>query len=264
MKPALSIPELFSATLTGVRQIAVPTAGPALVFSLAVGAMFWGAEALPETTAGSFGFYLLVVIAVLAHSLFSASMYRTLVQTTGTLWTSVWKLTLAWMLMIVIVAILATALVLFFSLIGSSLGVVSSEPGQDIIDMTAQMREGGTFYPLFGLFLLALLGVFWFAVRMMLFAAATVARGAVHVFRTWAWTKGYVLPLSVGMVALIAVPVIALGYAANGLTGLLSSLQSGAVSAVIACLIQVPAAWFGHSFAAAVYNRIAPAESGTD
>ena len=58
--------------------------------------------------------------------------------------------------------------------------------------------------------------------------------------------------------------MIALGYAANGLTSLLPSPQSGAVSAVIACLIQVPAAWLGHSFAAAVYNRIAPAESGTD
>jgi len=264
MRPPLSIPEIFTEALANVRKIAVPTGVHALGFALAVGVMVWGAQALPETTVGTLIFYVLVAFAVLAHSLFSAAMYRRLVPADGPLWTSVWKLTLAWMLIIVIASILATALVLFFSLIGSSLGVVSGEAGQDITDMTAQMREGGTFYPLFALFLLALLGVFWFAVRMMLFAVATVARGAVHVFRTWAWTKGYVLPLAAGLVVLIAGPAILLSYVATGLIDALPGLQGAAVAAGVSALIQAPAAWLGHSFAASVYTRIAPArpESG--
>lgn len=259
MTPALSIPETFAATLAGIRQIAGPTVGQAMLFAFAVGIMVWAAEVLPQTAIGSLTFYSLVAFAVFAHSLFSAAMYRRLVPSVGTLWTSVWKLALAWMLIIVIAAILATAMVLFFSLIGSSLGVVSGEAGQDITDMTAQMRDGGTFYPLFALFLLALLGVFWFAVRMMLFAVATVGRGAVHVFRTWSWSKGYVLPMAAGMILFILMPVLVFGYAAAGLVSALPGLQGAAIAAGVAVLLQVPAAWLGHSFTAAVYSRIAPA-----
>lgn len=264
MTPTLSIPETFAEALANVRQIAAPTAVHALAFAVAVGTMVWGAQALPETAIGTLIFYALVAIAVFAHSLFSAVMYRRLVPSESSLWISVWKLTLAWMLIIVIASILATALVLFFSLIGSSLGVVSGEAGQDITDMTAQMREGGTFYPLFALFLLALLGVFWFAVRMMLFAVATVARGAVHVFRTWSWTKGYVLPMAAGLLVFMAVPAVLLGYVASGLIDALPALQGGAIAAGVTALVQAPAAWLGHSFAASVYTRIAPArpESG--
>ncbi len=259
MTPAISISETFAATLAGLRQIAGPTAGPAGLFAVSVGIMVWAAEALPETAIGTLTFYSMVAFAVLAHSLFSAAMYRRLVPSAGTLWTSVWKLTLAWMLIIVIAAILATAMVLFFSLIGSSLGVVSGEAGQDITDMTAQMRDSGTFYPLFALFLLALLGVFWFAVRMMLFAVATVGRGAVHVFRTWSWSKGHVLPMAAGMILFMIVPAIVLGYGAAGLINALPGLQSAAMAAGFAVLLQVPAAWLGHSFSAAIYARIAPA-----
>jgi hypothetical protein len=264
MRPALSTPETFAATLAGIRQIAVSTAGQALVFVLAVAGMFWAAERSPETAFGALVFYAVVALAVFAHSLFSASMYRRLVPASGKLETAVWKLTLAWILMIVIAAILATAIVLFFSLIGSSLGVVAGEPGQDVTDMTAQMRESGTFYPLFAVFLLALLGVFWFAVRMMLFAVATVARGQVHVFRTWAWTKGYVLPMMVGMIVFVVLPVSVLGYVASVLVSAAPALQTAAITAGVAILVQVPAAWVAHSYAAAVYTRIAPppSESG--
>ncbi len=164
-------------------------------------------------------------------------------------------MTLAWILIAVVAAILFTTIVLFFSLIGSSLGVVSGEAGQDITDMTAQMREGGTFYPLFALFLLTLLGVFWFVVRMMLFAPATASRGTVHVFRTWSWTKGYALSMAIGAMTFIVLPVSLLGYAASTAVGL---SQSAAISAGIVALVQLPAAWLGHAYAAAVYTRLAP------
>lgn len=257
MTPALSISDLSSATLTGARQIALPTLGFAAAFVAAIALMVWGAEVFPQTMAGSVGFLLVVMVAVGSHSLFSAAMYQRLVPFEGTLLNAAWKLTLAWILITVVAAILFTAIVLFFSLIGSSLGVVSGEAGQDITDMTAQMREGGTFYPLFALFLLTLLGVFWFAVRMMLFAVATASRGTVHVFRTWAWTKGYALPMAIGAMAFIVLPVSLLGYAATSVTGL---SQGAAVSAGLVALVQLPAAWLGHAYAAAVYNRLAPSE----
>nr|WP_070959968.1 hypothetical protein [Hyphomonas sp. Mor2] len=258
MTPRLPIAELFPATLKGAQQVALTTLGPALGFVVAVALLFWGAEALPETMTGSVGFLTLLAMAVGAHNLFSASMYRQLLPFEHSLWTAVWKLTLAWILIIVVAAILSTAIVLFFSLIGSSLGVVSGEAGQDITDMTAQMREGGTFYPLFILFMLTLVGVFWFTVRMMLFAVSTVTRGSVHVFRTWAWTKGYVLPMALGLVVFVLVPMIGLSYAAAGLQNAVSIPGGPASAAGLAALLQVPAAWLGHAFASAVYARIAP------
>lgn len=258
MTPVLSIPEIFLATLAAARQVAMASLAYALVFIVAFAAMVWGAEALPESTAGSIGFLILVISAGAAYCLYSAVMYRHLVPRAGTLVSATWKLLLAWVLIFVIAAILATAIVLFFSLIGSSLGVVSGEAGQDITDMTAQMRENGTFYPLSALFMLTLLGVFWFGVRMMLFGIATVARGSVHVFRTWAWTKGYALPMAAGALVFAIAPVFVLGFAADALTGRLPLAENIALQAGLAAMFQVPAAWLGHGFAAAVYARIAP------
>ena len=263
MTPVLSIPEVFLATLAGARQVVISTLAYAVAFIVAFAAMVWGAEALPDSMAGSLGFLILVIGAMAAYCLFSAAIYRRLVPHTGSLATATWKLVLAWVLIFVVAAILATAIVLFFSLIGSSLGVVSGEAGQDITDMTAQMRENGTFYPLSVLFMLTLLGVFWFGVRMMLFGVATAARGAVHVFRTWAWTKGHAVPMAAGALIFVVVPVIACGYAADGLTRALSLAESIVLQAGLAAMFQVPAAWLGHAYVAAIYMRIAPPDSAS-
>ncbi len=260
MTPALSVPDLVSATLSGAQRIALPTLGFAAAFAASVALMVWGAEALPQSAAGSIGFLFVVALAVAAHSLFSAAMYRQLAPHQGTLSNAAMKLAMAWVLIIVVAAIMMTAIVLFFSLIGSSLGVVSGEAGQEITDMTAQMREGGTFYPLLAIFFLTLLGVFWFAVRMMLFAAATASRGSVHVFRTWSWTKGHALPMAMGAVLFIVLPIILLGYVGAVATGLLGVSENAAISTGIFALMQVPAAWIAHAFAAAVYTRVAPIE----
>lgn len=260
MTPVLSIPETFLAALTGARQVAMTTLAYAFGFVVAVALMVWGAEALPETMAGSLGFLILTVLAMAAYCLFSAAMYRCLVSSAGTLGMAAGKLVLAWILVFVIAAILATAFVLFFSLIGSSLGVVSGEEGQDITDMTAQMRESGTFYPLSVVFMLTLFGVLWFAVRMMLFGVATAARGTVHVFRTWAWTKGHAVPMAVGALVFAVAPVIVLGYASANVAGVLSLSNNAVLAAGLAAIFQVPAAWLGHGFAATIYTRLAPSE----
>lgn len=258
MTPGLTVSDLFTDTLTGVGKVAVPTLGFAATFVAAIALMVWSAEAFPQTSIGSVGFLLVVAFAFAAHCTFSAAMYRRLVRSDGTLLNAAGKLALAWILIVVIAAILSTAIILFFSLIGSSLGVVSGAPGQDITDMTAQMREGGTFYPLFALFLLTLMGVFWFAVRMLLFAAATASRGSVHVFRTWSWTKGHALPMMIGAIAFIVLPVSVCAYAASVIIGAAGLSESAELSTGLIALAQVPAAWIAHAFAASVYSRLAP------
>ena len=257
-----SVVEIVSATLAGAQQVIIPTLAYAIAFIASVACLFWAATALPNNTAGSIGFIVTAAAALFAHSLFSASMSRALLPSAGGIASSAWKLSLAWILVMVVAAILATSIVLFFSLIGSSLGVVSGESGQDITDMAAQMRQSGTFYPLFALFLLTLLGVVWFAVRMMLFATATATRDAVHVFRTWAWTKGHFSGLALGMLAFIALPVAALSYAAAVVikaTPLVAdpALAAG-TSAAISAILLVPAFWLAHGFTAFAVNHLAP------
>ena len=96
----------------------------------------------------------------------------------------------------------------------------------------------------------------------MLFAAATSARGAVHVFRTWAWTKGHFLPLAFGMIGFIVIPLIAFGFVSGRVAGLLPTdldpaLLAG-LSTALATTILTPTAWLGHAFAAHAYQTLAP------
>ena len=264
MTPGLTYLEIVSATLTGARRIMWPTLGHAALFVVSIAVLFWSAIALPERSLGSVSFAALTAATLFAYCVFSAAMHRALVPSSGGLFAAAWKLLLAWMLILVVAAIGATMIVLFFSLIGSSLGVVSGESGQDITDMTAQMRAGGTFYPLFALFMATLVGVFWFAVRMMLFAAATVSRGAVHVFRSWAWTKGHFFVLAAGMATFVILPVIALSYAAGAATTFvpqgIGEPAAAGLSAGLTAIALTPAAWLGHGFAAHALSALAPRE----
>jgi len=262
MAEVLTFKSLFNDSLDKAARLIAPSFPFALLFVWASGALVWAAGTLPEGMQASVLFVGLVFAALYSHSLFSASMYRAVIPAAGGLISSAWVLTLAWLLMFVIAAIGGTMIVLFFSLIGSSLGVVSGAPGQEITDMTAQMREGGTFWPLFALFIAALLGVFWFAVRIMLFAGATTTRGQIHVFRTWYWTKGHVRRLAPLMVLLIGLPIVLLSLLASTVTVLTlgpleTPLETG-LSTVLTSFVLLPSAWLGHGFAAAALERLAP------
>ena len=99
---------------------------------------------------------------------------------------------------------------------------------------------------------------------MMTFAAASATRGAVHVFRTWYWTKGQFRVLGPALFALIVVPLGTVSYlvsiVVNAIAG--SEPVSGgfaAVLAMLAMMILLPTAWLGHGLAASVYSRVAPA-----
>lgn len=264
MNRSLELSTLISDTFAGATRLIVPSLQYAALFVLSVAILFWGGTALPDGAGGSLAFIILLAASLFAHSVFSAAMYRELLPTRGGLARAAWKLSLAWLLIVVIAAIMATIIVLFFSLIGSSLGVVSGDSGQNITDMTAEMRTSGTFYPLFALFMLTLLGVFWFGVRMILFSAATASRGAVHVFRTWFWTKGYFLGLAIGVLLFLVLPLIFGHLLASALIGLIPVSVGSATHASLAAggyaLALLPAAWLAHSFTAAAMKAIAPSD----
>lgn len=260
--------DTIPAALAGARTVALSTLGFALAFVFSVAILFFGAVSLPDNGTGSVGFLALAGVAMFSGCAFSAAAYQRLLGVEGKVLRSAWQLMLAWFLVAVIAAIIVTFLLLFFSLIGSSLGVVSAERGQDITDMAAQMRDSGTFYPLFGLFILTLLGVFWFSARMMLFAAATVAQGSVHVFRTWAWTKGAFLRLAFGLIVFVLLPVLAALYVAHGVLGLLPATESLAMMAVQSAAVHaaamVPVVWVSHGFTAFVLSEILPKTTPPD
>ena len=261
MLDALSLPILLQDSLARTGRLIMPSITFAGVFLAATVFLFWGAGALPEGGVGSVAFFGLAAAWLFSHSLFSVSMYHAVLPRERPALATAWKLTLAWLLIVVVAAIGATMIILFFSLIGASLGVVTGAPGEEITDMTAQMRASGTFWPLFAVFVMTLFALFWFAVRMMLFAAATSSRGTVHVFRTWYWTKGAFATLAPAMVALVAVPVTGLsffGYAiANIILGIPETGLETGLFAGIVMLVTVPSAWLGHGFAAASFAALA-------
>lgn len=265
MTQSLSLRDLVADTLHKTARVIVPSLPFGALFVAACGVLVFCAGTLPEGGAGFAVFAVLFFGALYAHSLFSAAMYRAALPSQGGLMSSAWKLTLAWLLVLVVASIAATIVLLFFSLIGASLGVASGAEGQEITDMTAEMRAGGTFWPLFVVFIATMFGLFWFAVRLMLFAGATTLRNQVHVFRTWYWTKGHVIILAPLMILFIVLPIGILGFVAQtGATAIFGPLETplemGLCVALIA-LILLPSAWLGHGFAASVYERLAPEQT---
>lgn len=262
MANTLSISHLIQDSLGRTKRLAFPSLPYAGLFVLALGILVWTAGALPDGGLGFLVFSALSLLTLYAHSLFSVSMYHAVLPKTQDLASSAWKLTLAWILVIVVAAIAASIIILFFALIGASLGVGASEPGQDITDMTTQMRETGTFWPLFAVFLVTLFGLFWFAVRLMTFAAASSTRGAVHVFRTWYWTKGYFRVLAPVMLLLVVLPIAVLSYISGLLSDVLFETAAPALKPAITVawttFALVPTAWLGHGFAASVFAKLAP------
>ena len=254
--------DLLKDSFDRARRLMGPSLPYAAIFILALGGMVWSAGVLPDGGTGFAAFSAISFASIYAHSLFSASMYHVVLDHETGLMSAAWKLTLAWLLMIVIVSIGASIIILFFSLIGSSLGVVSGESSDNITDMAAQMREGGTFWPLFAVFIATLFGVYWFMTRMMIFAAASATRGAVHVLRTWSWTKGQFRVLGPAMGLLIVAPLIVGSFIANFVagavfgTGPLSAPLTAAHSMLVMAIL-LPTAWIVHGFAASGYAWVA-------
>ncbi len=267
MAEQISFSQIVQQSLGRTQRLILPSLPYAVGFVAALGGLIWAANVLPDGGSGFVIFSALTFATLFVHNLFSASMYRAVLPSESGLYRAAWKLSLAWILIIVIAAIAGSMITLFFALIGASLGVGASDDVANISDMTAQMRETGTFWPLFVLFLATLFGVFWFAVRIMTFAAATATRGRVHVLRTWYWTKGSFRTLAPAMLLLVVIPLIALTYLGGLVSGALigppSTPIAAGVSTAVTMFVLLPSAWLGHGFAATAFDHLAPAEDQT-
>lgn len=265
MGQTVSISDIIKTSWNGAIRVVAPTLLFAVAFALVAGLLAWSAGVLPDGVLGTTVFTALVLATFYARCLFSAAMYRQLLPPVGSITRAASHLLWSWMLIIVVAAIMGTIVLLFFSLIGSSLGVASGGDGQGITDMTREMREAGTFYPLFALFVLTLLGIVWFAVRIMLFSVATVARGAVHVFRTWYWTKGHLRVLLPGALLFVVLPFVFSCMLGNALLAAMmpegGSPEIAGLGAALYLFILTPAAWLGHSFSAAVLEKLVPQDA---
>jgi len=99
----------------------------------------------------------------------------------------------------------------------------------------------------------------FFALRLTLFGAATVAAGEAKVFQTFPWTRGHVLKL--GLAALVThVAPFAAGLAANAAlqTVLPDTLAGHALQGAAGICLFAPFLLAGHGMAAAAHHALAP------
>jgi len=267
MARQIAFSALFQESVARAMSLIVPSSPYAALFVAASGILIWAANILPDGGSGFAVFSALTFLTLFAHSLFSVAMYHAVLPAeTGKL-TAAWKLTLAWLLVFVILAIAASMITLFFAQIGASLGVGTSDDAGNIADMTEQLREGGAFWPVFCLFLATLFGVFWFITRLIVFAAATASRGKVHVLRTWYWTKGKFVILAPLLLVFALVPFVALTYLGGRVGEAVFSAEpdplEAAMATALGLIILLPSAWLSHGLAATVFVHLAPVEDQT-
>lgn len=116
---------------------------------------------------------------------------------------------------------------------------------------------------------LATLFLVWFSVRLFCFGVATVLEGKIRIFRTWAWTKGQALKLTMGSVIIIVLPLlfalVAMVAAELPLYNVLGfsvlnpiTAWERALSDLLYALALLPFFLLGHGFAVATYNRLRP------
>lgn len=256
-------------TLRGLIRASLSDAGRMVWPSLPWTALFigiwtyliWFAASYPEDGVFTLIFFGLALLTLFTHSLFSVSLYRTVLPHEAGILKSGWKLTLAWLLVITVMAIVFTGIALFYGMVAGSIAAVIGVEAVTTSDVSSQVFRDPTITILFLTIFPFLIWVFWFVTRLMTFAAATSSLAQVHVFRTWAWTKGHfktlgpaLLVLVFGPIALASILSTALSYVifAEAQTPMALALSSG-----LAMLAGVPAAWLGHALAANVYKTVA-------
>jgi hypothetical protein len=104
--------------------------------------------------------------------------------------------------------------------------------------------------------------LFWAALRLTIFGAATAARGEAIVFRTWRWTRGHVLRLGLVTSFTHMMPFLA-GLAANfALQAALPDTPAGFFLAGMAGVVLfAPFLLAGHGLGATAYHRLKPADA---
>ena len=106
---------------------------------------------------------------------------------------------------------------------------------------------------------LGLWALCFLAVRLLLVGAATVSRGETMVFRTWPWTKGHGLRLSLAALVTHVAPfglAVAINAALNPLLG--TSAAGHFIGGALGILLLAPFILAGHGLAVTVLPRLMP------
>lgn len=277
--------------LANARRLVLPTLPGLLLFAAAMGAQTWFNQ-----IAGQGGNSLLLWLAVSFVTVFvgcfwSADMYRKLLPESGggPVIGDAARLFLANLAVYGLYFILGFLLTLFFSILaGILIGEAGYDPsevgttGETVQRSIEALSGSGGAVVLYLLLLVALAGLIWVGLRLILFGAATVSERRITIFRSWAWTSGHVARLALLWLLLQALPWIVLSLLASGvlhLAGLQTvySMMTGAgeaapglpvwqTSAVNAgaTLIMAPFYWLGHGLAVALYQRLSPVRVDAD
>ncbi|MEQ8556675.1 MAG: hypothetical protein RIB03_00020 [Henriciella sp.] len=267
---------------THARRIALPTFPALLLFAVAM-----GMHAYFLTLAGEGANLFLLwfgtgLVTVFVGCFWSADMYRHLLPDAGrsSIFPDAARLFLANLAVYALYFILLFLLTLFFSLFaGVLIGTAGYDPStvgdsaESVQQSIEALADSGGATVLYILLFIASLGLLWLGMRLFLFGVATVAEGRLAIFRTWPWTRGYVLRIGVLWLVLQALPWLvlsALTIAIQHLAGMETLLTwfgpvpSGPEPSMLkvcivdgfCALLMAPWIWIGHGLAVALYQRL--------
>jgi len=232
-------------------------------------------SAIPMVPEGDTWGLLLYVASFYTGVLWSAGMYRIgLRRGKGyrSFLKDVTRLSVGNLLMYFAAGMILFFIILFVGLFSMVLAATSgADPsagdGTDITDTMQALRASGMIWLLYSLLATTAIGIGWFALRLLTFGAATVAKKKILVFQTWPWTKRATTQLAGAAIVLQVLPFIVLFGVAEvicGIVGLPTFLQpdesfgqSGLALSVGLHLVLLAPFWIvGHSFAISVYKQL--------
>ena len=139
-----------------------------LVYTIWLGLFGWASYALPA----EYGLvYLMMAFGGLCiYCLYSLHLFSRLLVIPRISTRSVLRLVQAVLLFGFLIGVMLAIATLFFTMVGASIGIVSGTGApSETEDIVAQMHAGGTFWPIFAVFVMAMAGMIWFISRLALF-----------------------------------------------------------------------------------------------
>lgn len=259
----LRLGALISESIAAAVRISTAAPLVALAFVLWAGVLAVASYSLPPNL--TWLYLAMLLVSAFIYCLYSLHLFAQLLEVPKISSRAAWKLVNATLLFTFLTAMFLAILILFFTMVGASIGIVSGvgDPAATD-DIVAQMRSGGTFWPVFALFLAAIASVFWFVSRLFLFSVATAATGAIHIFRTWPWTKPAERVVVLSVSGLVLLPNLFYFLGCEWLVRTWGLGEAGAGQFVIfemsTALLALPLIWLNHALAAQLYSALAPAE----
>lgn len=204
---------------------------------------------------GGWGALLALLAVLIAGSAWSAAMYRRLMPSMATgQMQGIRVLSVANALVYMLFGLIGFILMLALFLITLMLAVgsgydMSADQTESVETSIELLRTSGAIWIWFAI-IAAIVGILgWFAVRLLVFGAATMDVGAVRIFQTWGWTKGRLMTLGIASTVLIALPFLLVSAAQVPLASALGEPMGWAPWAVGFGVAEIEATPFGNTAA---------------